>query len=521
MHWTRYIILAICIWTSRLCSAAFQGFPLADGTNTSWYAINAQYAPISQIYSGIVERCEVTGVAEPSWTQTLYIDSSATGTVEELVVTNAIGPVAYTNAYTNGLAYPVVSHTMLAELDDTIDALIPEFASTNIYLYPDAAGGAYTRQMLFGELGIGLVSTNVATVGTNQVTNTVARWTRSPERRWTENLVEMHHAGTNGWQLMAAEAVEWWDPASTNAAAASVSVVTGAPLPYVAYGPTTTTWSVSLAGLDLYGSNRTETVAAGSECTVPWHSITGTPVISGYDGSVTGAWFTVQYTNNITVYGDRPYRLYAADLDERAAVLAALTRTVVVQAGYSNDYVDAWSSVGTRSDWDVAKAEAEDEWVDVLTVPPGYVTFMNGHFFKNTLSQLSSSSKRARLNGGFFKPYLRGVSTNIPRSVSFMAYLEPDVDAIEEEPGTYTYVTVFDDFGSGYTTNVWNTIWSGLAADQPDIDCPDWFPFSPGTQPLPWYGTNPASNDVVHTKTLGSVPNYGVKALIDWQFQYR
>jgi hypothetical protein len=507
----QYIISAICILTPLLCDAAFQGFPLAEGTNTSWYAIHAQYAPISQIYSGIVERCTAVAIAPPSWTQTLYIDNSATGTVASITVTNAIGPVAYTNAWTNGLAYPVVSHAMLAELDDTIDALIPYFASTNIYLYPDSTGGRYTRQTFFSEAGIGLVSTNVQVVGTNSVTNVVARWTRSPERRWTENLIEMHNAGTNGWQLIAAQPVEWWNPSASTATAASVSVVTGAPLPVVSYGPTSATWSVSLAGVDLYGSNRTETVTAGNACTVSWHSITGTPVITGFDGSATGAWFAVQYTNNLTVYGDRPYRLYAADLDERAKALAALVNTSVIQSTFTNGYRYSASGRGLDSSdptYAAARAEAEADWAETSTLTgPGL------HWNQT----FESAGRRAWLASTCYRPYLRNVSTNIARSVKFLAYLVP----LNEPYGWDYQRLLYSDFDTGHTTGRWNNVWFGPVNKAADIDSGFWFPVEPGTQPLPWNTEIPATNNTAVATTIGDIPAYGIKALINWDFQYK
>jgi hypothetical protein len=501
----KYIALAILISTPLCCSAGLTGFPLAAGTNTSWYEINAQYSPVSQIYSGIVERCEVVGVTAPQWTHTLAI-SDTNGATAAITITNALGPVETEF----GTAYPRVTHAMLAEMDDAIDALIPEFASTNIYLYPEATGGSYTKPMLFSEIGVGLVSTNVAHVGTNAVTNIVSRWTRSPERRWTENLIEMHYAN-NGWQLITAEAVEWYDPAATNAAAASVSVVTSTPMPFVSYGPTTTTWSVSLTGIDLYGSNRTETVATGASCTVPWHSITGTPVVSSFDTSITGAWFCVQYTNDLTVYGDRPYRLYASDLDERAAVLAALVRTSVIQSVFTNTYYTNWYGTGLDSSdptYAAARAEAEGDWQP----RPGNLIGPGLHYNYT----YESAGRRSRVDSTYYRPYIRNLATNVARSVKFLAYLEP----LDQDLDDYE-VLEYSDFESGHVTGRWNNVWFGPVNQAADIDSGFWFPASPGTIPLPWTTAIPSTNDVGTVTTMGAIPAYGIKALIEWAFQYK
>lgn len=507
----RFITLAIFSLIPLLCEASFSGFPLTAGTNYSWYTINAQYAPLAQLYSGIVERCSVVSVAPPSWTNTIYVDN-ATGGVYQLTITNAIGPVAYSN----GTAYPPVTASMLAALDSTIEALIPQFATTSAYATVDANYGKYSMPELFASAGVGLVWTNVATVGTNAITNIVARWTRSPERRWHETLVEMHALTNGDWSAISAQPVEWIHAGNTNAQGTS-AVVSAVYYPVVTYGPTSSAWSVSLAGLDVYGSNRTETVAAGDQCTVPWHSITGTPVVSAVSGSLTGAWYCVQYTNDIVVYGDRPYRLYASDLDERYTVLRMLTRTSMASAAtYTN-----WQGFGFDSlyaGWTDAKADAESSWAGN--------SVSGGAYMWNRMWQSTGYPvyNYAELYAGGSKYYVTAVSTNIPKSVEFYVHLRFDTN-LYVIAGRDNQIE-HDDFSTGYTTGVWQRVATTSVGTNANVAATNWFPVEPGTVlPLPWVAEPPARSPgdpyQNYMRTFGQPSIYGEKALIDWQFEYR
>ena len=147
------IIIAI----PRLTLAGWQGFPLEDNTNVhTWYLAQESYQPMGQLYSAIVERCNITGVSLPSIVQTWTVDAgfgqtnwTNNGTVytnifmnvTNVTTTNHFGPFtySYSNQYANGsgTGFPVVTHALIDALDTKIETLVPYFIVTNL---ADSAG---------------------------------------------------------------------------------------------------------------------------------------------------------------------------------------------------------------------------------------------------------------------------------------------------------------------------------------------------------------------------------------------
>lgn len=501
--------LAIFSWTPRCSDAAFSGFPITNSGLYSWAEINASNAPLSQIYTAIVERCEITGITPPQWTQTLYVEN-ATGMPFTVDVTNALGPVTVPGA--SATAYPIVSRDMLGALDSKIESLIPYFVMTN-----SVTNGVVFTPMskinLFPSIGVGRVYTNMLT------SNVCASWTRSPERRWNETLVEMIYNGSN-WSTTISGATEWMSAGLTD----DNWFTDGTPLPAIEFGPTGSTWTVQLAGKDISGTNQTETVTVGSICTVPWHSITSPPMISGFTGT-TGAWFRVVYTNNITVYGERPWRLYASDLDERWKVLDALRMTA------QNAY---WSTNGVRyegqgyrtvigtndPDWTAMQAYAETHWTSVgWTYSPFYgASVGNNMYIDNDYPQ---DKGYATLAGSFGKQYTYGIHTNTSKAVEFFVFFDASADIAGAESSENHFVEV-DDFGTGYTTGKWHSVTIMPEDTEDSAFSETYVPSVPGTQPLPWVETPPArtnsSDRLLWQKTTGR--STGNKALIHWKFKF-
>ena len=121
--------------------ADFTGFPLAGNTNVgSWYEATDVYDPFGQLYSGVVERCIITGVSQPNvvetWTATWGTSSTVvtnaygvfTNTAvvtTNVVTTNALGPFTYTGQGGSTMTgTPYVTHAFVAAMDTAIASLI-------------------------------------------------------------------------------------------------------------------------------------------------------------------------------------------------------------------------------------------------------------------------------------------------------------------------------------------------------------------------------------------------------------
>jgi hypothetical protein len=336
--------------------ADFSGFPLASNTNAgNWYEARELYQPISQLYSGVVERCEWTGVSQPNIIETWWVSAGSSNTVSgaytntiildtQVTTTNQIGAFEYTytdpsGTYTN-TAYTYLTRNFLHKLDEKIDALIPYFVDWSVAVsnsYDDYFGEMAekyhidtkvwsdfleaSKAGIFDREGIGYVLPETITTNAGgYTTGGTAYYTRQPETRNNWLIGELH-GSTSGWQYVDVGTLDT-NMYSTNF------------LPVVQYiqGGTNalSTSSITITGLVLNVSNQTtystsEVVSVSSTttpCVLPWYDITD--ITTAVDINNTGDVFAVLYTNEVVLYGERPYRLYAQDLDERYYVLKNL-----------------------------------------------------------------------------------------------------------------------------------------------------------------------------------------------------
>ena len=143
--------------------------------------------------------------------------------------------------------------------------------------------------------------------------------------------------------------------------------------------------------------------ATNTACTVQWYDITN--ITSASTSANTGDTYSVIYTNEIVLYGDRPYRLYATDLDERAAVLGALTATLETSCSwtYTNDcnaagvdlHGSSWAAAkaGAIADYstnDAARAPVSSSWLE-YDDDPEYAAALDGAINKCLVSGLSTT----------------------------------------------------------------------------------------------------------------------------------
>jgi hypothetical protein len=218
----------------------------------------------------------------------------------------------------------------------------------------------------------------------------------------------------------------------------------------------------------------------------------------------------VQYTNNIVVYGNRPYRLYLTDLDERWRVLKALTHTAHTVIAYTSQYA-AGESGGdvVRVPWSDLETLAEASWTNAS--PRGDLINNHKHFYT---TGGGFRRKEALLFGGSHK-YAASVPTNgTPRSVQFYAWLDPPYSADTND------VVTFSDFSTGYATNTWNLVGTEADTTNTSVQSADWFPRELAV-PLPWVSA-PETNALGNIEYILSIGlEDGLEAVAEWDFEYK
>jgi len=523
------ITLAMCISALR-CSdlqAGWQGFPLEEQTNW-WGTLQSTYKPLSQIHSAIVERCTFTGVEPPAWSTVLNVDD-ATGGVYQITVTNALGPVVYAH----GTAFPFVTRGMLAEFDATIETLVTNFVSTNLVLdgtriysitnefgtvldYPVAlAESRNDLAQMFRDTGVGLVYHTITNTGGVTVTNYWARWTRSPERMWNETLIEQHwSAAASNWVTVGGSAVEW---SSTNIPDAGI--VAGDYYPVLQYWPTNESIRVELVGRDTSSNNISETLTGGAVSSSRWQAVTAPPVVLDFSGTSTGAWWRLAYTNNIVVYGARPYWLYARDLDERYKVLDAM-RYTAAEPLLPDDITDRhrWRSLAASSTntWAGLRSLAESGWAQYATNSPsnsvgvglGAIQYWEQRPFP------SSARRTVNLSGGHERWKTGAFLTNIPHRVIFAAWM---TESVSGDPDTHWE---FESFGLPFSTNQWTPYHTSTWTQETNPVVSAWFPCTPGAVIPASYADLPETTNGYpsYTRSMGVGTRF--RHVIEWGFEY-
>lgn len=295
--------------------------------STEW--VDFVYAPVAGITVMIPALTNVT-------TQTTNIIS-----------TNEFAPFAYTVGTHSGTCFPHLTYAAMEWVDQQIEDLSAYYvpAVTTTSLPPSGAEIILTRDewdahgdfSLIGNAGVGLTVTQVV----DAVTNVMSAYTRQPPVTSQWVMAEWAWGPTNRVPVVSAGVTNWVNQDGWIQGRAFETMDIRLPLTYTngpfvgAYSVTGTPISVQV---DLVGSIRTnhwfdagivedrvERVTSGNYATNLFRQLKlETSVYSGV-GANTGDYIIVSYKGPITLYGTRPYRLYASDLDERAAVIDGLT----------------------------------------------------------------------------------------------------------------------------------------------------------------------------------------------------
>jgi hypothetical protein len=250
-----------------------------------------------------------------------------------VTTTNAFSAFDYSvvvdgTSYT-GTGYPHLAWATLEWVDQQIENLsayyvpvyVPTNGATNL-LYWDDDWAANGELSLIGNAGVGLTVTGeYITVGGTTNEYVSSRFTRQPEIAQNWLLAEYHFDGSNWVEIVNNEFNSYLSPDYA---------ATGPYVKYVSATGGVGSADVSISGLVasawhwFNGSKNAtnETVATGNHATNLWMFISGAVVTAA--AAYTGDYVAVYYDEPITLYGERPRRLYALDLDERAAVIDRL-----------------------------------------------------------------------------------------------------------------------------------------------------------------------------------------------------
>jgi len=394
------LLLLLCV----SAEGAFQGLPLA--TNSDWVIENTNNY-MGQLYSGVVERCSISGISTLNIVENwLVFDHYVTNTVAwtngtdtgiytnvyptnvTYTTTNQTGPFPYAagdgNTYT---AMPFVTHYFLAQLDSKIGALVDGYiaynaatnptvwhsqyytndysydsvnfrwTNSNVRIYPITGIPVETKANLFHHAGVGYVASAI----TNRfgiVTNGTAYWTRQPPMTNQWVLAESHYTGAWSYVEISQFQTRMYETnvypvlkyiiGGTNAFSGSVNVTINGTMLNV----TNQTTPASSEIVAISSTNETLT-------TKPWYNISSIAVSGSYNTNDT---VSLYYNGSFAIYGDQPYTLYASDINERYEVIKRLKYTRSDPTALSDSGTNTYSgeSVATNT---LAQAVAAEQAV--------------------------------------------------------------------------------------------------------------------------------------------------------------
>lgn len=277
-----------------------------------------------------------------------------------VVTTNAFSPFPYSvevdgQTY-SGTGFPHLTYAAMEWIDLVIDDLsdyyIPPPYLTNGVSYDNPDGwDTYGQLSLVGSAGVGRTETGT-TVSAGGYTNNweISAYTRQPPVTSQWLMAEWAWDGSNWvggvYVYPTGEGMDMRLPLESTGPQVEAYTTGGVPfsVDVTLFGDARTDhwWQASLV------TGVTESVHSGDYATNLWHVLReGTAVDApDYVGS-TGDYVVVSYHGPIALYGSRPHRLYASDLEERAEVINQLRymRAPVVMRDEGGEVADvAWTN---------------------------------------------------------------------------------------------------------------------------------------------------------------------------------
>jgi hypothetical protein len=442
-------------------------------TNVSFYGYDTNHY-ITQLYSGLVERCRVAGVSLPSVvdTWTVYGGISNTVTIETNGVTvtnnfikyntttrtNQFQPFEYTyvdpiasNTVTN-TCYPYIKRSWITTWDTKFDSVISTFVNTNLL-----SGGTFndymgtiTNQGEGASLPVQSKTNLFVTLGIGYVTNSVAHWTHTPHHDpadWLLAAIWSSGSNDTSWTFQQFSKMTNAHPRDATITPIAEYVRAGLSGPNVA-----TNLVLTLAGTAWNSSGTgsvtvTEVVTFDSTNGVPlsyaWSSITGITCTAQRPNSNDA--IRIAYAEQPTIYDSSPaYRLYADTLNERWIALDALR----------------WSKK-TMTTWTAGDTNAAGGGDNTYTSFAALQAYLDGIYPLKTISFANQGTC------GTFARF-EGSGKYAARIVN----LQPWTCSNQAPTTAFFYTTDFYwysraiAYGGSSTGNVWNAMGTPLLQDQ-------------------------------------------------------
>ena len=279
--------------------------------------------------------------AEQTQTETMLLTDTVT-------TTNAFGPFQYNVGQGEQTAHPHLTRQAMAYIDTGIASLLSAYVDSGTVVWTNWSNAAITG--FSGTSGLlkaarertgidwGIAHTNI----TESSTNVVYTYTRQPEVEMQWVLAEWVHDGDDWVRTVDKpfdDLVPVWHVPPTLRRVASTNT---APVTVILHGQ---------AGVwgDREGLSVSETVDQGEDKTLAdmWHSITNATLSAGARHDV----IRVLYDGPVVLGGERPFRLYASDLDERAVVLDQMYITEVKTHHYNPHVQRIMTTAGLYDGW--------------------------------------------------------------------------------------------------------------------------------------------------------------------------
>lgn len=531
------------------------GYESASGS-TPWIKQDDAGLSISESgglwYIGSYDYASSNGPASASWFDEWDANAPVSGSTSfgaagnfvaliatNVTTTNAFGPFPYSvtvgETTYSGTGLPHLTYAAMEWIDNTITDLsayyMPVMYSTGVYHRASewASGGPFS---LIGMADVGHTETGTqyivypdGYVFTNHTA--VSAYTRQPEITNNWPLAEWVWNGSN-WVRTVTATFDMRRPLGSAGPLVEAYSVTGTPISV----------TVILKGelrkdhwMQTGLTNGVETVQSGSTSTNLWESINfDTTIANGFN---TGDVVTVAYRGPVVLYGTRPYRLYASDFDERAAVIDLLRyMSVPVNTRYNQDaypsagVIPAWTNgviahIKTNAVVTAGTNNADHPaWSELLPFdPPG-----NEDISKPALTQIWTSYSLTRSSFPFndghpYYPTLLGytnaitieatqISAQLPHTMIFTTNMMQGTNMFTAV-SLKSFVTCFvGGFGDAATSNVPVIDGQPVYVDSQTEEVPGYYEWQVSRENSLSEGTNILlSGRVGHTNWLGgSIP---------------
>jgi len=470
MCFSRYVSITIAvILISCFCGVIAGIMDTIESDDYDWISSGPI---ISTLYSGIQERCMISGIAPLSIVEVFQVWTNDNGATAALVVTNCLGPFDYTVDSYSSTHYPPVSRYFMTLMDNKIKELYASgrWVATNMQssgnynawfsnkvgevFVEEVFGISFTNNVYVGtppiesfagacyRYGFGW-ATNLQTNVFGFVTNGVGYFTREIGSLQSWELAETIVTNIDGGLRFAFRHQGTFD---TNYYSPVFPVLIYATNGPVAFSPCTVIVVGSyLDAADASGRHALHTDQAvgysmtsmTQEMDKLWFDITNMVLLSAAN---TGDVVRAAYVNPVVLYGEHPYEITAGTYNERVQAVKALTTTWTNRTRFSDISVYSKSAVGYRDAGIPITAWSSQQvvWANVDFIGPTGSTSFGVSLYRPNQSPVPEIGTTVQLPASNAWAFT-SISTNIAHAAQW--YMLPQQKRGQDD---YDWVLTFD-----------------------------------------------------------------------------